>query len=221
MPPIALFDLDNTLVDRQAAHRRWAESFAEQMGLGQEAVEWLCEADDDGFARRDDVLSAARTHLGITEPTTLLVAQYRRTFPDFVKPDPDVTEALKRLRRARWRVGVVTNGPPTQHVKLERSGLRPLVDACCVSEEVGARKPDPMIFKTALSLCGAGAQEVGPVVMVGDAPEVDIGGGKALGFCTIWMHRGRQWALDEYAPDATAGSVAEAVDMILLDRAFG
>src|SRR5580698_7657056 len=47
--PLALFDLDNTLVDRQATYRRWAVSFAGTRDLDEEAIDWLCEVDNDGF----------------------------------------------------------------------------------------------------------------------------------------------------------------------------
>lgn len=217
MVAVALFDLDNTLIDRQSAHQRWAASFVEKHGLDPDAAQWFCEVDDDGFARREEVFVAARERWAIVESTEVLLAEYRRTFPELFSPDPEVLEALGRLHRAEWRMGVVTNGPSTQHVKLERSGLDGVVDAFCVSDEIGAAKPDPKIFEEAVARCRGDARSEGPVVMVGDAPVADIGGGLALGYRTIWMHRGRSWPLSEYTPDASVATVAGAVDVMLLD----
>ena len=58
-----LFDLDNTLFDRNAAFKNWAASFAESRGLERPAVDMLCEADDDGFASRETLFGAARDQL--------------------------------------------------------------------------------------------------------------------------------------------------------------
>jgi FMN phosphatase YigB (HAD superfamily) len=52
--------------------------------------------------------------------------------------------------------------------------------------------------------------------MVGDAPAPDIGGGRAAGLRTIWLHRGRSWnPRDGDPPDVTVGSPVEAVQEIL------
>ena len=212
--PLALFDLDNTLVDRQAAYLRWAEWFAERHGLGEVGVAWLCRADDDGFARRDAVFGAARARFGLEPSVEALIADYRREYLTFYRPDDEVTDALAHLRAAGWVVGVVTNGPPTQHEKLARAGLAGLVDACCVSDEVGATKPDRRIFEAAFRRCGTGPDGPGPAWMVGDAPGPDIGGGRGVGLSTMWIHRQREWAETGYRPDAVVATVAEGVELL-------
>jgi HAD superfamily hydrolase (TIGR01549 family) len=211
---LALFDLDNTLVDRQATFRRWAESFTADRDLDAAAVDWLCEADNDGFANRLDVFSEACRQFRLTEDPQALVSGYWTSYVACYRPDETVVSSLERLRQAGWGVGIVTNGGSSQHEKVARSGLGDLVDACCVSEEIGAAKPDPKIFSEALLRCGhTGAP--GEVWMVGDTPEADIAGGRQSGFRTAWMHRGREWQSGDYRPDAEVGSVFEAVELIL------
>jgi len=210
---LVLFDLDNTLVDRTAAYRRWAEWFCAARSLPEDAVEWFCAADADGFAQRAEVFGAARDRFGLAQAVADLAADYRQEYPAFFVPDPDVTEALGSLRTQGWRIGVVTNGPAFQHEKLARAGLDVLVDSCCVSEEVGAAKPAPAIFEAAIAGCGGLDGEQG--VMVGDAPVADIGGGHAVGLRTVWIDRGRAWDLDAFVPDAVAGSVPAAVALLL------
>lgn len=53
----------------------------------------------------------------------------------------DARRVLRLALRA-WRVGIVSNGmADNQLAKIERSGVGERVDACCVSGEVGIRKP--------------------------------------------------------------------------------
>ncbi|WP_367139201.1 MULTISPECIES: hypothetical protein [Streptomyces] len=46
---MALFDLDNTLVDRTSGLRHWTEEFARERGLDTAAIEWIVGADDHGL----------------------------------------------------------------------------------------------------------------------------------------------------------------------------
>ncbi|MFF5172397.1 hypothetical protein ACFY3U_07165 [Micromonospora sp. NPDC000089] len=48
MQRLALFDLDNTLVDRSAAFRRWAAEFCADRHLPDDALAWLIATDRDG-----------------------------------------------------------------------------------------------------------------------------------------------------------------------------
>jgi putative hydrolase of the HAD superfamily len=215
VPPIALFDLDNTLVDRAATYRRWAEAFASERDLGEFCVEWMCQADNDGFRPRPDLFAAAVDQFGLREEVGDLVSRYWTDYLSAYKPDPVVKEALRRLREAGWRIGIVTNGASTQHEKVARAELTDLVDTCCVSGEVGAEKPDSRIFTEALRRCGHAGENGSRPWMVGDAPIHDIGGGRELGLWTIWMHRGRRWELPDFRPELEVASVPEAVEIML------
>ena len=55
--PLVLFDLDNTLLDREAAYARWARGFCDANGLPDDAHAWLVTDDDDGT---DDARAALR-----------------------------------------------------------------------------------------------------------------------------------------------------------------
>jgi HAD superfamily hydrolase (TIGR01549 family) len=213
--PLALFDLDNTLIDRTAGHRRWAQEFCSQHGLGPDAVEWLCRADQDGFADRRVVFGAAKERYALAGSVEELVRQYRARFPEVFTPDAAVTRGLTSLRAAGWLLGVVTNGPASQRRKLEHAGLVDLVDACCVSSEIGWPKPDQRIFQAAVGRCGGDPTRPSTTWMVGDTADTDVLGAQAMGFRTIWLHRGRDWVHSEFAPEATADSLEEAVALLL------
>ena len=87
-----------------------------------------------------------------------------------------------------------------------------MVDAWCVSEEAGVRKPEPAIFELAAERCGANL--IGGW-MVGDSPEADVAGGQAAGLQTAWIRRGRVWPEDDPMPDLLVDTVAEAVMLVL------
>lgn len=222
MPGFALFDLDNTLVDREMVFRNWAKWFVNSRAIDPQAVDWFCAADGDGFAERRDMLGEARERFGLKESVDQLVAGYWMDYVALYQPDTGVTDALQRLRNTGWRIAIVTNGPSSQHEKVRRAGLAELVDACCVSQEIGVDKPDPHIFEEALRRCGRHLHDelpiwmVGdaPIWMVGDAPGPDIGGGRQAGLQTVWVHRGRKWVEPDYRPDAQVGSVLEAVEIL-------
>jgi putative hydrolase of the HAD superfamily len=213
---VALFDLDDTLIDRDAAYRRWAVWFAAERELDGEAVDFLCQADNHGYAARPDVFTAVRDRFRLVDEVASLVADYRATVLSFFEPEPEVQQALRLLRAEGWQVGVVTNGPAMQFDKIARAGLEDLVDAVCASELLGVAKPDPAIFEEALRRISPGAvPEV--VWMVGDSAANDVGGGRTMGFRTVWVERGRQWELADFAPDHAVADVPAAVDVLTAD----
>ena len=217
--PIALFDLDNTLFDRAATYRRWANEFVAGAGLGQQEVEWFVAADEDGYTPRLQLWNDARKRYGLSESPESLLASYHAACLELFEPDPLVHAALAGLRDAGWRIGVVTNGPiPQQSEKAARLGLLSVVDGFCASGEIGIEKPDPRIFEEAIRRCAAQPHfaPVRPLWMVGDAPIPDVVGGRSFGLGTIWMHRQRSWDPDHGpAPDHTVASLPEAAACIL------
>jgi putative hydrolase of the HAD superfamily len=217
--PVVLFDLDNTLFDRATAYRRWATEFVAGTGLASDDVEWFVDADQDGFASRSDVWAEAQRRFGLTGDIEELVASYRASYLDCCSPDNQVHGSLRTLRASGWRIGIVTNGAmPQQKDKATRLGLLPLVDGFCASAELAIAKPDPRIFEETIRRCAdtSPSAEVRAVWMVGDAPEADRGGGRALGLKTMWLHRGRAWDMAHGAtPTMTVGSVHDAVSAIL------
>ncbi len=213
-----LFDLDNTLLDRTAAYRRWAEWFAGSRGWDDEEVTWLVDADGDGHVPRPELFARVRDRHHLREPVDVLVESYERDYPAFIEPDDAVCRALEGLRADGWRLAIVTNGHALQRVKIERAGLASLVDGCCVSAELGSWKPDPRIFEQALAACGATDGATGERWMVGDSAEHDMVGAHALGLLTVWIHRGRPWPLDDFGPVHRALDVPEAVAVIRAGR---
>jgi putative hydrolase of the HAD superfamily len=118
---------------------------------------------------------------------------------------PEVPDVLARLRAGGARLAVVSNWDVSLHDVLERTGLRPLVDAVVISAELGVAKPDPAIFRAALDRLRAAADGA---VHVGDSLEHDVAGARAAGLEAVLVARN-----GAAAPDGvrTVASLAELV----------
>jgi putative hydrolase of the HAD superfamily len=108
--------------------------------------------------------------------------QRQRVFECF-ELRPDCIETLEALRAAGLNVSVVSNiDDDYLDPMMKRAGLDRLLDAWTSSEEAQSCKPDPGIFRLALSKAGCSAERV---VFVGDSSEADIAGASALGMTTV------------------------------------
>ena len=202
---LLLIDLDNTLVDREAAFARWAGGFVAELGGTPADLGWLIRTDADGYAPRDQVADAIRGRFGLSDDREFLVGRLMREHVELIELVPGVRPVLETVAaRGIGRV-IVTNGTEwQQRRKLEVAGLNDLVDEVIISESVGCKKPDPRIFRIAL-----GRRDPASAWMIGDDPNADVRGGAATGMRTGWVDRGRNWAGDD--PPTVSGRTAPAV----------
>ncbi|MGW8765542.1 HAD family hydrolase [Streptomyces sp. NPDC055815] len=204
---LALFDLDNTLIDRRSGLEEWARRFARSRSLPPVAALMISERLRDRAYPAD--LAEVAAALGLSDPEGNLWREYVEGMAGAAQSLPGAEHGLRELRGAGWTLGVATNGAgDIQRAKLTTAGLMPLFDAVCVSEEAGARKPARRFFEVAVALCGTDLSAGG--WMVGDNPETDIEGGRAAGLRTMWIAAGRQWPTDVRSPDVVVADVAEA-----------
>nr|WP_275410162.1 HAD family hydrolase [Streptomyces sp. SID14478] len=205
---MALFDLDNTLIDRQGAMEDWARGFVRSRGLDKGAQSVICERLRDRAYPADFV--HLRTTLGLNDDSDALWREYVVGIARSVRCFPGVREGLGALRGDGWTLGIATNGAgDIQRTKLAAAGLAGYFEGICVSEEVGARKPAREHFEAAAALCGLRLSAGG--WMVGDNPETDIEGAGAVGLRTGWVAHGRAWADGLRRPDIVVSDVAEAI----------
>ena len=115
-----------------------------------------------------------------------LSRKYRANYQELRSLVPGVREVLERLR-GRAVIGVVTNNEVAeQEEKLDHFHLRPLIDFMIVSAGVGVAKPDPEIFRLALTKAGTVAEET---VMIGDSWRSDVVGARNTGIRPVWFNR--------------------------------
>jgi HAD superfamily hydrolase (TIGR01549 family) len=100
-------------------------------------------------------------------------------FAAFARNRP-VLEALGE----RYRLGVVSNFYGNLEAACESSGLAPLFGAMTDSQRVGAEKPEPAIFRAALTVLQASPETT---VMIGDSLRRDYEGARRSGMGFIWI----------------------------------
>ncbi|MCC3764925.1 HAD family hydrolase [Glycomyces sp. TRM65418] len=207
--PLLMMDLDNTLVDRDAAFRTGVTEFLAAHRLPAEDVDWIMEVDASGYATRAVVSQAIIDRYGDGLDQGEVIASLRRGARQHARVTAETEAALREARAAGHQVVIVTNGAvPQQTGKITASGLDRLVDAWVVSEGVGSRKPEPGIFHAAAAAVGAGLDGAW---MIGDRDDADILGAHRLGLQSAWLHLGRTWSRTAYASTHIADSVAEAI----------
>ncbi|MGS2641796.1 HAD family hydrolase [Streptosporangium sp. G12] len=212
MQKLALFDLDNTLVNLDEAFQVWAGKFAEEHDLDREAVDWLIALDRASYPHREVFFSKVRDRFALAEPVDELWSRYRQRMPYLVHCRPEVMDGLSQLRASGRKVAIVTNGTADNQLgKIQRTGLAEAVDAYALSGLEGIRKPDIGLFEVAARRCGITLEDGG--WMVGDNLVADIGGGQAAGLRTIWIDRGT-WADHDHSADHVATDVLKAMEIL-------
>lgn len=211
-----LFDLDNTLADRDQAFLEWARWFVQaRLGLEHpdaitEVVAELGALDGGGLAPKDQLFSAVKARYpSLTDEVRDLVPAFRQQLLEHLPPlDPETARLLDTLDTVGIRWGIVTNGSASQVRKVEKLGLVDRATCIVVSEVVGLRKPEPAIFQAAAASLGAAPSDV---LFVGDHPEADVGGAAQAGMQTAWVRRGRKWPvhLAPLSPSFTVDALSE------------
>jgi putative hydrolase of the HAD superfamily len=210
--PLLLCDLDNTIVDRAAAFRRWATERAAAHFQDDTFIEWLIELDDNGYGPRPEFYTAFGERLCLAGSIDDIADDYYRTFLPQFRTDDEVRAALDVARARGWRIAIVTNGPSTQEDKIRQAGLDRLVDTWCVSEIEGHSKPDARLLEIAAERCRSPLSEAW---MIGDDPDTDIGAAHDAGIRSVWLRLGRSWPRRDFFPTHEADSFPDAVDFVL------
>ena len=93
---------------------------------------------------------------------------------------------LRSLART-YKLGALTNG----NADIFKTDAGEYFDFAFLAEDVGASKPAPDMFHAALEQSGVEATQI---IHVGDNPDHDIAGAKAVGMHTVWMNsQGQGW----------------------------
>ena len=127
---------------------------------------------------------------------------------------PDAIPVLKSLSQ-KYSLGVIANQAQGLQKRLEEWGIARYFSAVASSWEVGAMKPDPAIFRYALSLAGCAPARA---LMIGDRLDNDIFPAKALGMKTLRIMQGfgalQISQSPDYAPDFTVSSLKELLSLL-------
>ena len=213
-----LFDVGSALLDetpRLEAGLRWLARWLEARGVHVTAARLHAHYLEQCLAPRQGIGGLLVQTVLAAGAGEALAKQQRREIPwDAVgmPPMPGAVQALRTLREAGLRVGVLANQPASARGDLERCGALPLLDDVWLSEAVGLEKPDPAFFRLALARWGLPAAEV---AYVGDRPDNDVAPARALGMHTVRVLLGPHAS----QPERTASERADHRAPTLTDAA--
>ena len=214
-PTAVIFDLDDTLYPERrfalSGYAAIATQVAAETGMPARVIFRFLVA---RFRRagRDGLLQALCAAYALPMADVPRYVEIIRTHAPRLRQPGQARVVLTTLRDRGHRLGVLTNGlPSTQRGKVAALDLERHVDAVIYAQECApAGKPAAVCFTTILHRLGV---EAAQAVFVGDHPEKDIAGARAVGLRTVWL-RVPGCEVTAAPPDATAGRLAEVPELV-------
>jgi putative hydrolase of the HAD superfamily len=176
-------DLDAQKLDR-AFHMAWQDM------PRRSAIEGPRENDDKGWWRElvDRVFEQVAPSLMELDRDNFFEVAYEHFAEAGVwELYPEVPGVLERLRLG-FQLGVISNFDGRLRFILQHLGISEYFTDVFISSELGADKPDPEIYRRALSVMNLNANEV---LHVGDDPERDWNAAKAASLSVFELDRPR------------------------------
>jgi phosphoglycolate phosphatase-like HAD superfamily hydrolase len=212
-----VLDLDDTIyLERDfvmSAYSAVAEIVWRDLGVEIECV--LKELFLSG--RRGDNFTEAFRIVGVTPPEgyVLRLVEIYRSHPPRIRPCLDF-DVVRRLRGRGLKIGLVSNGwKAVQMSKVEALGIAPDFDSLIITDALGGLefwKPSPEPFKRVMRDLDIAPEKA---VYVGDNPEKDFIGSRAIGMKTLRILRpggvygGNPASSAAHEPDAWISSFTE------------
>jgi len=188
-----LFDLDRTLLDRDASLKKFVVWQAEGMLRSQLEdpglfTQRFIELDANGRVWKDEVYKILIEEFAISGWSVAeLTTSYELCFSGFCQPKQGAIAAVKILHQEGFKLGLISNGKsPFQERNFNSLGISGFFDTVIVSAAVGLRKPDRAIFELAVQELGIRLPEA---IFVGDNPIADIQGSKQAGMHSVYIPR--------------------------------
>lgn len=210
-PHTLLFDLDNTLFNRNAATHKAMEYWLAHHTLPTGTLEQIMEKDNFGYADRTGFCrwlldTYGKGTLPYDTPETLLPFLQQQLVAN-VYPDPAVTAMLSRLQ-PHYQLALASNGSShIQRAKLKQCGLASFFapDAIFISGEMSAAKPSQEFFTAVLERLHV---EPGSILMTGDDYRKDVEAPQTCGMLGCWVSHNRPLP-SGITPDITITHITE------------
>lgn len=214
-----LFDLDDTLADRDRARDRFFSFLLNTYfpDLKPEGIPWsermdmLRGLDRGGRGSKiaiHDYLFGERPVM----PARAFIELMRSRLATYTYWADGAESLLRCLQTRKHPMAVVTNGSESQRDKIEALEASRYFEAVLISGEVGIAKPDPRIFRQALSRLNAAP---GQSVFVGDSMEHDIAGARNAGMMTVYIRKGKAEDPDDALCDLVVSDLRELSDLVI------
>ncbi|KOP65630.1 hypothetical protein AMS62_10510 [Bacillus sp. FJAT-18019] len=211
-----VFDLDGTLLDRDASLLRFVRDQYDRLSFHASAVDKelyvsrFVELNRRGYVWKDQVYQQLVVEFGLPLPWEELLADYISGFQHHCVGFPNLHEALGGLKSRGLKLGLISNGyGEFQFNNIRGLGIEHYFDIVVISEWEGLRKPDPRIFNNTLHRLESKSEES---IYVGDHPVNDVTASRDVGMKGIWK---RDLYYDRnFARDGEIGDLIEIMDFI-------
>ena len=198
--PLAIFDIDGTLVDSRASIFRAATEAARDMGLPPPEYDRVRQIVGLSLSRALHTLEPGLTPAELADFVAGFQASFGRMHAEGHQEPlyPGVMEHLRRLHRDGWRLALAT-GQNRRGVarNLARAGWAEIFVSSHCAED-GPGKPNPAMLHAAMTACGADAAST---VMIGDTAH-DISMAVAAGVLPL----GVAWGFHTVEEQRAAGA---------------
>ena len=214
-----LFDLDNTLIDRDQARDRFFSFLLNTCfpHLAPEGAEWndrmetLRALDQGGRGSKTAIYDHSFRDIPGMSPASFVELMHNK-LASCASWSDGAESLLKCLHARHHPLALVTNGTKSQRDKIDALGASRYFDTVLISEEVGAAKPDPVIFRQAMSRLNAAP---GRSVFVGDSLEHDMVGARNVGMMTVYVNRSGVLDMEESLCDLVVSDLRELSDRVI------
>ena len=216
-----LFDLDNTLIDfvkmKKFATKAAARAMVKaglKMSVNKAAKKLLESYYEHGIESDDAFTKFLEKNFGKVDERILDVGvnAYLKEKQKHLKPYPDVKRTLSTLKKRGIKLGIVSDAPKIKAVKrLKAMGLHKYFDSIVCFDDTGKKKPSKEPFLKALKELKVKPEEA---MMVGDWPERDIEGAKAVGMRTCFARYGDFNGSKKSGADWEIGDIKEVLSVI-------
>ena len=217
------FDADGTLVNHKECEKQALKYVFDRIGIGYQnkyqAVFRHAEQmiwDNESY----NGISVARENV-FTYRFKILFEELNISYNDYVMANDffkiglanavalidNAIEIIEYLHNKNYLLCVVTNGLiKLQNPRVLNSKIGNFISHIIVSEEVGAHKPNPLIFHALLKKIRLNPCDV---VMVGDSIKNDIKGAKNAGIKSIWYNPEHMENKTDVLPDYEIANLLE------------
>lgn len=195
-----IFDLDNTLVNRNHAFSMYTEQFIDEFILCNDAVHkneimaFIQLADCNGYRNRYELFEEIANNFVMKNPEVSVEILLEHWFSEFFRCTvlmEGALDVLQCLKNKDIKIGIITNGSVhSQNFKINQVNIGDYFDSIIISDEVNILKPDKRIFELALQSLNVSPQTSW---YVGDHPNNDVQGALDAGLNAIWMAGFMEW----------------------------
>ncbi len=215
-----LFDLDGTLLDRDASIKHFITKQYDRLSsklnkiTKNEYISKFIELDCRGYVWKDKVYQSIVSEFELkTISWQELLDDYETEFIHSCIPFINLLETLDILTREGYLLGIITNGLGSfQRRTIQGLGIEKYFQTILISEIEKVRKPEREIFLRTLRNLGVTPDKS---VFIGDHPDTDVMGAKRIGMKSIWK-RDLEWQ----EPENSDGIIDDLGELPMMIQRF-